>query len=319
MKPYLAIFRTGSRSLHPHAVARLPQQNFDYGLSHYGDDVPHSEGAVFVHRQPGAKWPGLLQTLKAHCDVIARYRYVWLPDDDLLCEPEGISRMFAVCEDLRLELAQPALTLDSYFTHMITLQHRRFQVRFTNFVEIMAPVLSASLLARAVPTMVGSLSGWGLDSLWPRMVGLGKVAIIDSAPIRHTRPISNGKYPANTAAGVPAITEDWLVAASSFIEAPNDFHLNMGGLLETGDAIALGSQERVLNALLHELVASMIGGPVTALQLSRYLSNHLSYATGGEHGRMRYPRDVVRSILNNVLRHTGIRFNAAPAQQLQAA
>ena len=319
MKPYLAIFRTGANSLHPHAVARLEQQNFDYALSHYGDNVPPSAGAVFVHRQAGAKWPGLLETIKKHADLISRYRYVWLPDDDLMCTPETVSRMFAVCEDLKLELAQPALTLDSYFTHVATLQHKRFQVRFTNFVEIMAPVLSAQLLVRAVPTMVGNLSGWGLDSLWPRMVGLGKVAIIDSTPIRHTRPISNGKYPANTAAGVPAIAEDWLVSAASFIEAPNDFQINFGGLLESGDAIAIGGNERQINAMLHEIIVSLIGGPVTAFQLTRYLSNHMAYCTGGEHGRIRYPRDIVKSILNNVLRHSGIQFNGPQPRQAMAA
>jgi len=30
MKPYLALFRAGPNSLHPHAVERLDQQNFDY-------------------------------------------------------------------------------------------------------------------------------------------------------------------------------------------------------------------------------------------------------------------------------------------------
>jgi hypothetical protein len=145
MKPYLALFRSGPSSLHPHAVERLADQNFDYALSWFGDDEPHERfqaGAVFVHKQKGAKWPGLEQTMLAHWDTIQKYKYIWLPDDDLLCVPEDVSRMFSVCDELQLELAQPALTRDSYFTHAVTLQHKAFQLRFTNFVEIMAPVLS---------------------------------------------------------------------------------------------------------------------------------------------------------------------------------
>ena len=118
MKPYLALFRSGPKSLHPQAVQRLKDQNFDYALSWFGDDRPEAlgmaEGAAFVHMQKGAKWPGLEQTLIAHWEQIQQYRYVWLPDDDLLCVPEDVSRMFAICDELQLELAQPALTPDSY-------------------------------------------------------------------------------------------------------------------------------------------------------------------------------------------------------------
>jgi len=137
-------------------VQRLSEQNFDYALSWFGDEAPEmAEGAAFVHLQKGPKWPGLEKTIVAHWDTVKQYRYLWLPDDDLLCVPEQVSRMFAVCSDLKLELAQPALTTDSYFTHVITLQHSAFQVRFTNFVEIMAPVLSIDLFARIFHSLQG--------------------------------------------------------------------------------------------------------------------------------------------------------------------
>ena len=188
MKPYLALFRSGPSSLHPHAVERLAEQNFDYALSWFGDAPPVADDAAFVHMQKGAKWPGLEQTLIAHWDTIQKYKYVWLPDDDLLCVPEQVSRMFAICDDLQLELAQPALTRDSYFSHAITLQHTAFQLRFTNFVEIMAPVLSTDMLARVFHTIGGNISGYGLDAVWPRFSQLGRVAIIDDTPVKHTRP-----------------------------------------------------------------------------------------------------------------------------------
>ena len=309
MKPYLALFRAGPKSLHPQAVQRLAAQNFDYALSWYGDEAPLSAaGAAFVHEVKGAKWPGLEQTLIAHWDQIQKYRYVWLPDDDLLCVPEQVSRMFSICEDLGLELAQPALTPDSYYTHVATLQHSAFQLRFTNFVEIMAPVLSTELLARVFHTLRGQISGFGLDALWPRLSRIGKVAIIDDTPVRHTRPVGGPVYKFSEQAGLMPAHEDWLVSAGSFIETPADFHVNFAGLLQTGDPICIGGERAEIDQLLGALLDSLKSLPVSPLLLTRYLANHFNYWSGGEMGQARYPRALLRVVLNRELAGTGIRF-----------
>lgn len=316
MKPYLALFRAGKSSLHPHAVARLAAQNFDYALSWFGDDDPHAlgmaDGAAFVHRQKGAKWPGLEQTLIAHWDTIQKYRYVWLPDDDLLCVPEDVSRLFTICDELQLELAQPALTPDSYYTHLVTMQHSEFQLRFTNFVEIMAPVLSADMLARVFHTLQGQISGFGLDGLWPRFSRLGKVAIVDDTPVKHTRPVGGPNYKFSQDAGLAPAHEDWLVSARGFVETPADFHINFGGLLQSGDPICIGDERTEIDAMLGALLKSASGLRVSPLVLTRYLSNHFQYWAGGEMGHTRYPRGLLRVVLNRELASSGIRFPAPP-------
>lgn len=313
MKPYLALFRGGPNSLHPHAVERLKDQNFDYALSWFGDQKPAvCDGAVFVHMQKGAKWPGLEATLAAHWDTISQYKYVWLPDDDLLCVPEDVSRMFSICDDLQLELAQPALTRDSYFTHVVTLQHSEFQLRFTNFVEVMAPIFSADMLAKVFPTLKNQISGYGLDGLWPRLTELGKVAIIDDTPVKHTRPVGGPNYAFSKKAGLAPAHEDWLVSASHFVETPADFQINFAGLLQSGDPICLGSSAGEVDAMLKALLASCNGLKISALQLTRYLGNHFNYWAGGEFGHSRYPRALLRVVLNQALKHTGIHFPKPP-------
>jgi hypothetical protein len=318
MKPYLALFRSGPNSLHPHCVERLAEQNFDYALSWFGDEPPKvADGAVFVHLQKGAKWPGLEQTIAAHWDLIQQYRYVWLPDDDLLCVPEDVSRMFAICDELQLELAQPALTRDSYFTHAITLQHTEFQLRFTNFVEIMAPALSADMLARVYPTLSGQISGYGLDPLWVRHSKLGKVAIIDDTPVKHTRPVGGPNYAFSKKAGLAPAHEDWLVSAGHFIDIPADYQINYAGLLQNGDPICIGSTAVEIDAMLKALLKSCNGLKLSALQLTRYLGNHFNYWAGGESGHRRYPRALLRVVLNQTLKHTGIRFPKPPEPEAQ--
>mgnify|MGYP002623528043 CR=1 FL=1 len=316
MKPYLAIFRSGKSSLHPEAVKRLSEQNFDYGLSWFGDEHPDTlgmaEGARFVHMQKGAKWPGLERTLLEHWDLVQQYQYVWLPDDDLLCEPELVSRMFSICHDLQLELAQPALTRDSYFSHLITMQHTAFQLRFTNFVEIMAPVLSVDMLARVFSTIVGNTSGWGLDSLWPRMTQLGKVAIIDDTPVKHTRPIGGPNYAFNAEVGITAAEEAILTMTRYNIETPADFHINYAGLLQSGEAICIGQTKAEIDQILKKLIESTNGLKTSALSLTRYFSNHLNYWMDGADagGPSSCPRGLLRVVLNHTLASSGLQFPA---------
>jgi hypothetical protein len=321
MKPYLALFRAGPKSLHTSAIAGLDQQNFDYALSYFGDDEPHADGAVFVHKQKGAKWPGLERTIAAHWDTIQQYRYVWLPDDDLLCQPELVSRMFSICDDLQLDLAQPALTRDSYFTHLISMQHSEFQLRFTNFVEIMAPILSIDMLARVFPTLAGNVSGYGLDNLWPRLTRLGKVAVIDDTPVKHTRPVGGPNYAFNKAAGVSPADEARLNLAKYFVETPADFQVNFAGLLQSGDTICIGASSFEIDRMLAKLIASTNGLKASALYLTRYLGNHLTYWIGGieSMGNANYPRDLLRSVLNETLAHTGIVFQAPGPNSMEEA
>jgi len=279
-------------------------------LSWFGDELPAAtEGAVFVHMQKGAKWPGLEQTLMTHWDTIQEYKYIWLPDDDLLCVPEQVSRMFAICDDLQLDLAQPALTRDSYYTHAITLQHTAFQLRFTNFVEIMAPVLSTDMLRRVFHTMAGNISGYGLDAVWPRFSQLGRVAIIDDTPVKHTRPVGGPNYAFSKKAGLLPAHEDWLCSAGHFVESAADLHLNLAGLLQSGDPICIGTSMQEINVMLKHVIQSCNGLQMSPLQLTRYLSHHFNY-WNGETGRIRYPRAMLRIVLNQALKHVGISFPA---------
>jgi hypothetical protein len=61
----------------------------------------------------------------------------------------------------------------------------------------MAPIFRRAALERCAPTFSESPSGWGLDWLWPvlcRAAGLGRIAVIDATPVRHTRPVGGELY-----------------------------------------------------------------------------------------------------------------------------
>ncbi|MCU0760567.1 MAG: DUF707 domain-containing protein [Steroidobacteraceae bacterium] len=193
----LIVLRAGDRSLHGAWLAAA-RRDFDVFVSYFGR-VPgrHAEGADFYEMRPGPKWPCIADLVREHHGLVAAYDCVWFPDDDLAADPATLDRMFAFFHAFELNLAQPALTHDSYCTWRTLRQDPGCHLRFNRFVEIMAPIFSREALRICAPSFSESPSGWGLDWLWPRLcqqAGLERMAVIDATPVRHTRPCGGELY-----------------------------------------------------------------------------------------------------------------------------
>ena len=188
---FLVIARAGDQSLHPHWTSTLATRDWDLVVSYFDDD-PHRFRGVGEKRvdDKGLKWQGL-HALLTRDDFWRRYDYIWLPDDDLAADQATISAFFDIVAELRLALAQPALSWASHFSHGVSVRRPSFRARWTNFVEIMAPCFERSFLERCLPTFGESMSGWGLDWLWPHFLGARtrQIAVIDAVVITHTRPV----------------------------------------------------------------------------------------------------------------------------------
>jgi len=193
----LVVLRAGDHSLH-RAWITEPRRDFDLFISYYGD-VPgrYAQDAESWEYRPGPKWPGLAALLEEHAERIASYDSVWFPDDDLATNSASIDRMFAFFRAHELCLAQPALTADSPCTWHSLRQDPQCFLRWTGFVEVMAPIFSREALRVCQPSFSQSPSGWGLDWLWPglcRSAGLSGIAVIDATPVQHTRPPGGELY-----------------------------------------------------------------------------------------------------------------------------
>ena len=208
-RPHLVIVRAGDESLHREWLKGGAARSWDLIVNYYGDDPDrYREDGVARIDSKGPKWPAL-HGLMASLPDLGRYSHVWLPDDDLLTDAGSINRLFQVCAEHGLEAAQPALSWDSYSSHLMTLRHANSLIRYTNFVEIMAPCLSAGMLARAMPLFATNLSGWGLDFVWSKLAenpGTG-VGVVDAVTVRHTRPVGGPNYEMLRAKGVLPETE----------------------------------------------------------------------------------------------------------------
>ena len=193
----LVVLRAGDASLHREWLVG-PERDFDIFVSYYGNAPGrHADGADFYESRPGPKWPCIAALLEDRVDLVDGYAAFWFPDDDLSATAPVIDRMFAFFHAYELCLAQPALTRDSYHTWDTLLQQPNCHIRYGRFVEVMAPLFNRAALRLCAPTFGESRSGWGLDWVWPslcRRAGIGRIAILDATPVRHTRPVGGELY-----------------------------------------------------------------------------------------------------------------------------
>jgi Protein of unknown function (DUF707) len=193
----LVIVRAGNSSLHPEWLKGDEGRTWDIVVNYFGDDPDlYKEPDVTRIDSKGPKWPALYDLLNSNPEFISNYDYIWLPDDDLAATKADINTLFDLVKRYRLEVAQPALSWDSYYSHITTLRNNRTKVRYTNYVEVMAPCFCSAMLQKALPLFNSNLSGWGLDYLWTALAQdpQNGIAIIDEVTVRHTRPVGGPNY-----------------------------------------------------------------------------------------------------------------------------
>jgi hypothetical protein len=191
MRKNLVLARVGSNSLHRGWLDADEPRNWDLYLCPYQpialqNDIDCVVGQVV----PGPKWTGIRTVLNAW-DGWRSYDRIWLPDDDIRATQGAINGMFDVAGTVGLELFAPALDLASHYAHFDTMQNPSFFGRWVGFVEIMVPGFSRSALEAVLPTLDLTETGWGwgLDSVWPKLLGYENVGIIDGITVTHTRPV----------------------------------------------------------------------------------------------------------------------------------
>jgi hypothetical protein len=76
----------------------------------------------------------------------------------------------------------------------VTRQQTDCLLRFTFFVEVMAPAFRADALRLCLPVMQEDTRyGWGHDWVFPKLLGYpeNKIAIVDACAVEHTRPVAS--------------------------------------------------------------------------------------------------------------------------------
>ena len=225
--------------------ARTPRAARDWELilSPYQEvpDLDAFEPDAVIPRE-GGKWDALHAILTERPELMTRAPRIWLPDDDIEADAATVARLLDIAEAEDLALAQPALTPDSEFSHYITVRNPLTRLRRTNFVELMAPLLTPEVLAAAMPDMKDRPAAKGLDFVWQAHVDAParRIAIVDAAAMAHRRPIGAHLVSRARAAGqdVNAERDEWI--ARRIGRWPRPVALGPGGRAGAFALAALG-------------------------------------------------------------------------------
>ena len=185
-RPYLVFVRAGDQSLHGRLIAEDPARNWDCCVSWYVP--PRPEQAAEYYSQGGFnKFDGFLEFWRERPQPFA-YRYLLLLDDDVYLRPGDISRFFALCEEFRIYLAQPALRWFTQTTLNALVRNPACLLRRVSAVEVMAPCFSSEALEALLPTFGMTRSTWGTDLAWAGVIGSRHpIYVVDAVGMDHTR------------------------------------------------------------------------------------------------------------------------------------
>ena len=183
------LMRCAQRKQNPFSAFEI--EGISFFPSFYGDmEKGYSDTAPYFHYAEGGKWSGIHDFFLKYPELLNRFEYFWLVDDDILAESETVRRFVDIVSNEGFQLAQPALTPQSYWAHRITLENPFFEYRLTNFVELMMPIMRRDFLLRVLPIFKGRHAAMGMDFFWQQLTDepFKDVAIIDAAPMTHSRP-----------------------------------------------------------------------------------------------------------------------------------
>jgi hypothetical protein len=168
-------------------------RGYDVLLNYYKESAvnPKADIAVF---QAGTKTTAIRRLMELRADLVLRYEAVLFLDDDVEIGAEGIDALFRAMAAENLDLAQPALTADSFTAYPFLKRPSVGDgVLRVSSVEIMAPAMTRRALQCAAWTLAESVSGWGSDLLLGPAVraafGPTSVGVIGSVVVRHATPV----------------------------------------------------------------------------------------------------------------------------------
>ena len=197
-RQYLVCVRIGNNSAFESWFRPEQPRSWDLLLSYYR--VPEGQlrnHAEFVSSDGLSKFSAVKRLSEEHPNLFRRYSAIWIVDDDIDIEFSCVDRLFTEMVKFGLALMQPSLSRDSYYYWEITLNHPESRLRYTDFVEVMMPAFSQAAFQQCVGTFDQSISSWGLDFVWPKLLGYpsDRIAILDSIVAKHTKPIDTKSGP----------------------------------------------------------------------------------------------------------------------------
>jgi hypothetical protein len=143
-------------------------------------------------RYPGTKFTSFHSLLENHPQLIDKYKYILLLDDDVQFDAGDIDRLFSIVQQHGWGIAQASLSSDSSCSFPVFINPGRPGWRLVNGVELMMPIYSTRLLGMVKELVGQSISGWGFDAAFSVMAQQQGVsaAVVDEVIARHQKAVN---------------------------------------------------------------------------------------------------------------------------------
>lgn len=169
-------------------------------LVNYYDSTGFRPGlGDYVFFQKGTKFTSMWVFWNRYRRILTHYDHVLFLDDDVEVSCVCLNRLFEACRTHELDLAQMSLSPGSSCNWQeLFSRPNSTSPRAVSAVEIMMPVFSAAALRKVAQTFAQSVSGFGLDLAWGKIIrdSGGKIAVLDDVVATHARPVdqTDGAY-----------------------------------------------------------------------------------------------------------------------------
>ena len=167
---------------------------FDLLINLYDPTNLSTDKGDYIYSQIGTKFTAVSKLYFENQALFDSYDFIFLLDDDIYIGTPEINKLFEICDRKNVAGAQPSLSANS---HCIwdTFFNQGDTARKVNGIEIMMPVLSRDLMKLCAHHFQESVSGFGLDMLWSKIVKdkmPGRyMYVIDEVKAVHDKPIDD--------------------------------------------------------------------------------------------------------------------------------
>jgi hypothetical protein len=149
------------------------------------DKAPELHGQFDVFWSDYSDGLSKLSSFLGHSDL-HDYEQVLFMDGDLTVVRRDLDGLFDIADRNGYALCQPAVV--GSVNHEVTWHRGIGGARCSGFVEIMCPLFSRAALKTCLHTFGASISGWGLDYVWSKLLGAANLFVVDDVVVRHNTP-----------------------------------------------------------------------------------------------------------------------------------
>lgn len=154
--------------------------NMDYDIYviYYGDNEENYERyktkVKFIEKRKGSKFQNFKYFYDKYREIIDKYEYYFILDDDIILDVDKINRMFIIAREYNLLICAPSYLPGCKTTFPITVNKPNRFLTYTNFIEVGTPLFSKDALLNLMKYLDNTLLCAGIDFLFIWANGLHK-------------------------------------------------------------------------------------------------------------------------------------------------